>query len=148
VTALAAVGLPKAAYYAPRQRYRAEKLLEFLRDSCRATFTKIVGITEVDISTTKGEYYDWGIFGLATIGGAACVVSSFRLKGKASAERFLTRLLGTVTHELGHTFGLLHCPTKGCVMEDAKGTVKTVDASTGKFCAGCRKLLEIALSTY
>jgi hypothetical protein len=32
-------------------------------------------------------------------------------------------------------------------MEDARGTIKTVDCSTGKFCDACRKLLGIALES-
>ena len=27
-----------------------------------------------------------------------------------------------------HSFGASHCPVKGCVMEDDRGTIKTVDA--------------------
>ena len=30
-----------------------------------------------------------------------------------------------VAHEFGHNLGLPHCPNKGCIMEDAKGTVST-----------------------
>jgi archaemetzincin len=138
--------LPDSAYYKPRNRYRAEKLLDYL-DSIKAKeHTKTVGLTIKDISTTKGKYYDWGIFGLGTINGSACVVSTFRLKKKNESEKLMIqRLIKVVNHELGHTFGLMHCPHKGCLMEDAKGTIKTVDNSNGNFCNDCKKLLEIVL---
>jgi archaemetzincin len=46
------------------------------------------------------------------------------------------RLWKISLHELGHTLGLEHCPTKGCIMEDGHGTVKTTDAET-ELCAPC-----------
>ncbi|MEY4484976.1 MAG: hypothetical protein RL693_2428, partial [Verrucomicrobiota bacterium] len=77
--------LPKTAYYAPRQRYRADKLLDFLTAETPDRFDKVVGIATQDISATKGAIADWGLFGLAELGERACVVSTFRLRaGKAS----------------------------------------------------------------
>ncbi len=48
--------LPASAYHPPRRRYRAEKLLDFLRASIPVTApasARILGLTAVDISTTK-----------------------------------------------------------------------------------------------
>ena len=45
----------------------------------------------------------------------------------------------TVLHEIGHTLGLPHCPTKGCLMEDAMGKVTTTDGERD-FCPACRAL--------
>ena len=47
------------------------------------------------------------------------------------------RLWKISIHELGHTFGLPHCPNKGCLMQDAHGTVKTVDEES-ELCGDCR----------
>lgn len=132
--------LPDTAYYKPRRRYRAEKLLDTFEGTMPSGEDKIVVLTEVDISTTKGEYADWGLFGLGNMPGQACVVSTWRLRSKASQRRFRERLGKVVVHELGHTLGLAHCPTQGCLMEDAKGRVSTVDGETG-FCESCRENL-------
>lgn len=56
VTVLKPVPLPASAYYKPRKRYRAEKLLAFLDRHTPASFDKIIGLTRKDISTTKGWY--------------------------------------------------------------------------------------------
>jgi len=126
-----AIPLPKSAYYKPRNRYRAEKLLDYLESyyalQKKKKYVKIIGLTSKDISTTKEQYYDWGIFGLAYLDAGPCVVSTFRLRRKAKS--------------VGHTFGASHCPVKGCVMEDARGTIKTVDAGGVEFCSRCREKL-------
>jgi archaemetzincin len=142
VIVLRPVDLPREAFYKPRKRYRAEIILDFLDQNRDTKIMKIIGITEKDISTTKGSVYDWGIFGLGTIGGRSCTVSIFRLhQGNASEKKFYERFVKVVNHELGHTFGLEHCPERGCLMDDAKGTVATVDNENGAFCTQCRKTL-------
>src|SRR5262245_25388939 len=42
--------LPRSAFYAPRARYRAERLLEFLEPRLPSDGYRIVGLTSVDIS--------------------------------------------------------------------------------------------------
>jgi len=149
IVVLPQVDLPSSAYYKPRNRYRAEKLVAWLADTASPSPTKIVGLTSTDISTTKGKHADWGIFGLADINGRACVISTFRLgTGTGTRHTLIERLVKVVNHELGHTFGLFHCRSTGCLMEDARGTIRTVDRSDGEFCDRCTKLLEVILSSY
>ena len=110
VKVLANVELPRSAFYPPRSRYRAEKLLEFVRSRLPSGALRIAGITAVDISTTKPPHADWGILGLATIDGSACVLSTFRCHRRAKdAEHARVRFAKTAVHELGHTFGLDLC---------------------------------------
>jgi archaemetzincin len=136
--------LPPTAYYPPRKRYRAEKLLGFLGglvDPRRAD-TRVLGLTEVDISTTKGKYEDWGIFGLGELPGRAAVISSKRLRRRArDADHVRFRVVTTAIHEIGHTFGLPHCTEPRCVMQDAHGSIENTDASTGHLGPGCRAKL-------
>ncbi len=132
--------LPKAAFYAPRNRWRAEKLLEAIDADPPLGAWKVLAVTEAEISTTKGQVHDWGIAGLGNIGGQSCVVTGYlyRKHGKTRAD-LVRRLNDTAVHELGHTLGLDHCPTVGCVMRDAKGNaIKSTDTSTGQYCALCR----------
>lgn len=134
--------LPPSAYYRPRNRYRAERLLDFLRPVMRAPATRILGVTERDISTTAHGVYDWGLLGLGDLGGRACVISTFRCRRTArDAAQASFRMVTTCVHEVGHTLGLEHCPDTSCLMTDARGSVFTVDRTSGHLCARCRRRL-------
>ena len=134
--------LPQEAWYAPRQRYRAEKLLTDLDAKTPKHHRIVIGLTAKDISTTKEEHEDWGIFGLGELGGRTCVVSTFRLGARGADETKLRdRLRKVAIHEAGHVMGLDHCLTERCVMRDAESSIATVDNETGKFCDACMKAI-------
>jgi archaemetzincin len=136
--------LPRGAFYPARGRYRAERLLDFLEPRLPKDGHRIVGLTEVDISTTKAPHEDWGILGLATLDGRAAVLSSFRCRRKAQSRQHARIRFGKVAvHEIGHTLGLSHCPSRGCLMEDGGGSVLTSDREYD-LCARCRGHLTVS----
>jgi archaemetzincin len=138
IEVLPAQPLPATAWYPPRQRYRADRLLEYLAGLDLPHSDRVVGLTGSDISTTKDAYPDWGIFGLGQLGGRACVVSTYRLGRGSGQDQPHSRLVKVLNHELGHTFGLEHCATAHCLMGDANGSISTVDAEPGELCEACR----------
>lgn len=137
--------MPKAAWTAPRRRWRADKLLDWLEPRARALDApgrrqRVLAVTAADISTTKGKVRDWGVLGLATLDGHVAVISTFRARRGVSARVVRERLAKTAVHELGHSLGLDHCPTHGCLMQDAGGKVATTDGEWD-LCASCRATL-------
>ena len=127
--------MPAEAFYKPRNRYRADKII-FLLSKRAKTAEVYIGITNSDISATiikkKVKFYDYGIMGLSYRPGKGSVVSSFRLKDKAMFYK-------VVYHELGHSQGLEHCPDTKCFMQDADSQDKT-RLELG-FCISCKKHL-------
>ena len=133
------ITLPKKALNQDRTRYRADSLIRYLGD-----FVKdgqlIIGLTNKDISTTKGKDPDFGVMGLGFCPGKSCIASTFRLKGKNRDKK----LFKVAIHELGHTHGLAHtttkhCPEKFCLMRDAKG--KDHLDKLRYFCSKCKPIL-------
>jgi archaemetzincin len=131
--------LPKEAWYAPRKRWRAEKLLAAIDADPPKGAWKVVAVTEAEISTTKDDIPDWGIAGLGNMGGLSCVLSTHIYRKHSKTRAVLLRRVGDVAiHEFGHTLGFDHCETDGCVMSDAKGkAISSADHSTGSYCARC-----------
>jgi archaemetzincin len=144
VRVLSRAPLPAAAYTKPRRRWRAEKLLAYLRGVMPTDGTRILGLTGADISTTKDRFEDWGVMGLGEEPGLATVISSFRCRKKArDAAHARQRLAKVAVHEIGHSLGLDHCPTQSCLMHDAQGKVVTVDDEYD-LCPRCRARLAAA----
>jgi archaemetzincin len=81
------------------------------------------------------------VFGEAQLSARGAVVSSRRLRpelyGLPEDEPLLRARLETeAVHELGHTWGLLHCPEPTCVMH-ASSYVEEIDLKASRFCADC-----------
>lgn len=128
------IPFPKNSYYKPRNRYRADSIIKTIKNNVGQD-TVIVGLSNCDISVTKGKTKDWGVMGLGYHPGKSCVVSDFRLSKRNKEVQFYK----VVLHELGHTEGLAHCATKNCLMRDAEGK-NHLDEETD-FCFKCKKHL-------
>jgi archaemetzincin len=80
------------------------------------------------------------VYGEAQLGGLAAVVSTARLLvdqgGRLGGALAVDRIVKECVHELGHTFGLLHCDTPGCVMTRSVNVIE-VDAKSMTLCGPC-----------
>ncbi len=133
-------------------RYRANKLIEHLREIQPGHVTYTIGLIAKDISTTKkdkngkvkepkAKYEDWGIFGLGYRPGASCIVSTYRINSQ-NKKLLYPRLKKIAVHEIGHNLGLPHCSDKHCVMQDAAETIATIDNVEMRLCDKCRRSIE------
>jgi archaemetzincin len=131
-------------YRNPSGKYNAGKILKFLGEKYQNLDGKIVGITNVNISTKRTinnvTYNDWSILGFGAINGQSCIIST-----KNMITNHQDRLSKVTIHEVGHTLGLSHCDfDPKCLMNDAKGKASKVDSEDKVMCQQCR--LKIGLS--
>ena len=136
---LRGIALPRSAYYRPRNRYRADKLLDHVESlDLPKDGRTILAVTAAPISITKGKAYDWGIIGYVSIGGEICAYSTYYVKrGLKEPARMRERIGKIAVHEFTHNLGLRHCKQRGCLMEDAQGTPLIFDR-VYDFCPACR----------
>lgn len=129
ITSYTNFSLPTSAFYPPRNRYRAEKILDYLKTI--SSYKNTIGITTKDISTTKDQYFDWGVMGLGRYN--VCVVTTYRLGGSYE------RAVKVAIHEVGHCLKLPHCSNTFCVMTAGDGTAKNLDHSSRYLCSSCKQ---------
>jgi archaemetzincin len=139
---------PETAFDAARGQYSSRALLRLLLDDPATDDRPILGVTSVDLCTPILTY----VFGEAQLGGRAAVVSLHRLRaemyGLPPDESLLfDRLLKESLHELGHTFGLIHCHRQQCVMH-ASTYAEEIDLKAAAFCSACRQLVEPKLEEH
>lgn len=131
------IPLPDSAYYKPRNRYLALKLLSTMM-SLQKNGDRVLGFTTKDISLKYKEHENWGVMGLSYLNRRACVISTFRLKNAAKLKEHFKKLM---FHEIGHVEGLPHCKfSQTCIMRDANG--KNHFSELNDFCPKCKKYLQ------
>ena len=126
------------AFNVSRNQYGSTPLISALLERFDGFDGRILGVTSGDLFVPVLTY----VFGEAQLNGKVAVVSSHRLKDEfyglgADRDLFHLRLLKESVHELGHTFGLLHCNDYLCVMHSSTG-VEEIDMKTERLCPECR----------
>ncbi|MBI2731350.1 MAG: hypothetical protein HYX40_11490 [Sphingobacteriales bacterium] len=111
---------PFGSYYGPSNRYWADSLLSFLQLQSNDTCIYL-GVTSKDISTTKGNIFNYGVMGLGLMSDKASVISTYRLGNTEKLNQCFYKL---ALHEIGHNSGLPHCKENSCYMLDTEGRMK------------------------
>jgi archaemetzincin len=125
------------AYNPLRRQYVGEFLLQAL-----PSVDVTLGVVEVDIFVEDLNF----IFGLAL--GRRALISLKRLRPEfygLPENRGLLQLrsLKEAVHELGHVFGLSHCPDRRCVMYFSNSLADT-DYKRESYCPLCRSRLSLS----
>jgi len=94
----------------------------------------VLGVADLDLFAPGLNF----IFGQAQVNGLATVMALPRLRpafyGEAPDwDRFVQRSRKEAVHELGHTYGLAHCPIPTCVMHFLN-TLAVTDRKSDRFC--------------
>ena len=143
----APIDLPSRAYDARRDQHDSTALLHEVRARVAEGSWKVLAVTAVDICIPSLTF----IFGRAELGGVIALLSVARLRDEfhgapPNPDRFSARLRKEVLHELGHTFGLVHCDNAVCAMSFSKD-VLAIDKKAERLCADCCFYLRGVLNT-
>ena len=138
------VGPFSVAFNPGRNQYLGRVFLPTLSSLAnRLKAIAVVGITDLDLYEEGLNF----IFGLANPSLRSAVVSVRRLRNEfyglePDENLLLERAIKEVMHELGHVFGLSHCPNPKCVMHFSNSLLDT-DVKGPLYCPVCeRKLVE------
>lgn len=133
---------PVYALDAKRQQYSSSMILQELLEACPANAVKLLAVTEKDLFIPMLSF----VYGLAQLNGRVAVISLARLRQEfygftENRPLLLARTMKEAVHELGHTFGLVHCLDKSCAMS-LSTNIRQVDGKSDKFCSDCNFLLQ------
>ena len=133
---------PDFAYDPGRGQHNSTEILKRLEAERADGAWRILGITAVDLFIPVLTF----VFGEAFLNRKPAIVSLHRLHPEfyglpANPELLLRRARTEAIHELGHTFGLIHCPDYACVMR-ASRVADEIDLKGPGFCSDCATDLE------
>ena len=135
--------LDLSEFYDPmRRQYDGNKLLKEFEPVFSPQYIIKLGLFRVDLFIPILTY----IFGQAVLNGSTGIASIYRLRNeqygmKKDEVLLLNRFIKVIIHELGHTFGLIHCHIPTCVMRSST-YVEDIDQKSHNLCPGCRNKLE------
>jgi len=137
---------PSYAFEPERIQYSSGRILKEILHIVQTAppgknLIRILGIVDVDLCTPILTF----VFGEAQLGGKAALISLYRLHQehyglRSNPQLLRERAAKEALHELGHTFGLTHCPDPKCVMYFSN-SIRHIDTKGDKFCASCSVLL-------
>ncbi|MBI4830351.1 MAG: archaemetzincin family Zn-dependent metalloprotease [Candidatus Lindowbacteria bacterium] len=131
----------EGVYDIVREQYYSTKLLERLLLHRDDVGTKLLGVAAVDLFIPPLSF----VFGEAQFNNPAAIISIHRLQQKfyglpEDIQLLYQRSEKEAIHELGHSFGLIHCRDFRCVMY-LSYSVEDIDLKGRSFCEKCHALL-------
>jgi archaemetzincin len=143
VTIAQEIPLPRDGYSERRQQFHGQALLRTLRARSYPSAERVLGLIDADCYARGLNF----IFGQAALNGRQAFVALPRLRPsfyglpeQPDLPSWQDRVLKECIHELGHTWGLDHCPDPHCVMRFSNSLPDT-DAKGVTFCRQCRAQL-------
>ncbi len=142
VRVLPALPDPSFAYDAQRGQYSSVLILRDLLEQVSGSTIRVLGVTERDLFIPMLSF----VLGQAQLNGPTAAISLARLRQEfyglpPDAGLLQSRAVKEAVHEIGHTFGLIHCTDSRCPMS-LSNTVRHVDAKGPDLCATCATLFE------
>jgi archaemetzincin len=136
------IEIPVGSFDARRRQYSSVAFMLALARGYFGAADRILGLTGLDLFIPMLTF----VFGQAQLGGRCALVSLARLEQQfygatPDSELLQVRAQRELGHELGHSFGLIHCPRHECLMSLAT-SIQDVDRRSDDFCQSCRRAVD------
>ncbi len=157
--------IPPGLFNDEKKQYDGRKLLKFLTENITLKEVKNINLAVFDRDIFKDNLDH--LFGIASPFPKIAVISIMRMhphfnkdyfseglkkrksgkfpllvKRLSSAEKklYYERILKEAVHGIGHTFGLMHCSSKKCIMYPSI-VLEDIDSKDLTFCRACCRLI-------
>jgi archaemetzincin len=135
------IAVPENSFDVRRKQFSSIAFMLALTQGFPGGADRFIGLTECDLFIPMLTF----VFGQAQLNGRVALVSLARLRQEfygmtPDPELLRFRMKKEIGHELGHSFGLIHCADRGCVMSLAT-SIQEVDQKSAGFCAPCSRRL-------
>lgn len=132
---------PDYAYNPEREQYLSSEIVDRIKKEKSKYRDRILGVVDIDLYVPALNF----VFGQADFFDKVAVISLVRLTQEyyglpKDDKLFQDRALKEAVHELGHTYGLRHCPDPKCVMHFSN-SLKDTDIKSHNFCPECQSQL-------
>jgi archaemetzincin len=132
------IAIPDNSYNRTRRQYHSTIILGELESSKPNKYTLVLGIIDKDLFVPSLNF----VFGEANISYGIAIISLVRLRQEfyglsANKRLFHMRAIKEAIHEIGHTYGLAHCPNRRCIMHFSNN-LRDTDIKGPGFCTNCR----------
>ena len=139
---VATIAEPAASFSPTRGQWSSVAFLEALLARVPPAAARLLGVTERDLFVPVLSF----VYGQAQLGGTVAVVSLARLRPEfhglpGSPEVVARRAAAEAVHEVGHTFGLVHCHDRRCPMS-LSIDLPDLDGKTATPCPTCRAMID------
>jgi archaemetzincin len=139
-------GLPAEAFDPMRRQYASVAILANLQKAQNPDAVRTLGIADEDLFIPMLTF----VFGQAQVGGRCALVSAARLRQEfygfgPNLSLLSSRIIREAVHEVGHTYGLLHCAHAECPMS-LSNTIVQVDRKGEDLCQSCWTRLEMIIA--
>lgn len=141
------MAIPSIAFDPKRNQHEAIHILRGVIDTVPREATRVLAVADVDLFIPMLTF----VFGQAQLKGKVALMSLARLRQEyyglpANPPLLYKRTEKEAMHEIGHTFGLIHCTEKNCVMA-LSNSIQQVDGKMAEYCRSCAILLQDSVSS-
>lgn len=129
--------IPPEAYNHKRRQYHSSFILDMLKPLKSPDVYRVLAVIDEDLYVPRLNF----VFGEADMESGIAIISLVRLRNEIYGyppdnTLLFERTVKEAVHELGHTFGMGHCPDSRCIMYFSN-SLEDTDRKGPSFCPNC-----------